>query len=192
MIYFSSDAHYFHKNVIRYCNRPFDDVIEMNEAMINHWNTTVLPDDLVYFLGDFGFCTDANIKKITARLMGRKILVLGNHDKGIKKIWERTGNTLGWDEIHHQLKIQVGHREVILSHYPYPPTAEEMKGIDLYQIRFMDRRAKDEGNWLFHGHIHEKGIVKRRMINVGVDVWGFKPVSIDKLVEIMDEVDSKK
>ena len=53
MLYFSSDHHFFHANVIRYCNRPFGSVQEMNEALILNWNKTVTNDDIVYHLGDF-------------------------------------------------------------------------------------------------------------------------------------------
>lgn len=54
-IFVTSDTHFNHKNIIKYCNRPFKDVEEMNEAIINNWNNLVTNDDVIYHLGDFGF-----------------------------------------------------------------------------------------------------------------------------------------
>jgi len=79
--YFISDTHFGHKNIIRYCNRPFNDVEEMNNIMINEWNSIIQPDDIVYHLGDFCLGDRDVIKKYLARLSGRKMIVLGNHDK---------------------------------------------------------------------------------------------------------------
>lgn len=80
MIYFTSDPHYGHANVIRYCARPFRDVQEMNEALINNWNSVVTQDDTVYVLGDFslGF---SEVERYSSRLLGKKFLIPGNHDK---------------------------------------------------------------------------------------------------------------
>lgn len=85
-IFVISDTHFYHENIIKYCNRPFPSVVEMNAALIENWNRTVRNQDVVIHLGDFAF-TKANKKlaevKITALahgLNGHKILILGNHD----------------------------------------------------------------------------------------------------------------
>lgn len=105
-IFLTSDTHFYHKNVIRYCNRPFTknlenflkdaesigfedqikkglaidkDVEEMNNAMVENWNRIVGPDDTVYHLGDFAMAARA-VEVFTPRLNGKKILIMGNHD----------------------------------------------------------------------------------------------------------------
>lgn len=70
MIWFTSDQHFYHKNVIRYCNRPFKSLEEMHETLIQNWNKVVGPTDIVYILGDFAFCGVARMKEIVSRLNG--------------------------------------------------------------------------------------------------------------------------
>lgn len=75
MIYFISDTHFCHSNIIKYCDRPFKDVKEMNETIINNWNNIVTNEDIVYHLGDFCLSTDDEIKNIFNRLNGTIILI---------------------------------------------------------------------------------------------------------------------
>lgn len=86
-VFFTSDTHFGHRNIIQYTNRPFDSVEEMDEALISNWNKVVKPDDIVYHLGDVcvgsksaGIDKLEYCKQIVSRLNGRKRLVLGNHD----------------------------------------------------------------------------------------------------------------
>ena len=79
-IFITSDNHFNHKNIIKYCDRPFDSVEEMNEAMIERWNETVSKDDVVLHLGDFCKGNVWMIKQIRERLNGTIILIIGNHD----------------------------------------------------------------------------------------------------------------
>ena len=81
MVYFITDTHFHHSNIIKYCNRPFKDVNEMNETIINNWNNIVTNDDTVYHLGDFCLSSDDEIKNIFKRLNGNIILIRGNHDE---------------------------------------------------------------------------------------------------------------
>jgi len=78
-IFITADNHFFHKNIIRYCNRPFGSVEEMNEEMIRRWNSKVGKDDIVLHLGDFAFRGRA--KEIRDQLNGTIVIVRGNHDK---------------------------------------------------------------------------------------------------------------
>jgi len=81
MIYFTSDLHLGHANVIRFQDRPFADVDEMNEALIANYNEVVGPDDTVYILGDVSNrCPGKQANEMIARLNGHKILIMGNHD----------------------------------------------------------------------------------------------------------------
>ena len=81
MIYFTSDTHFQHTNIIKYCNRPFKDVDEMNERLINNWNSIVSNDDTIYHPGDFCLSNDKEIINIFKRLNDNKILICGNHDR---------------------------------------------------------------------------------------------------------------
>src|SRR5271166_5248346 len=78
-IWFTSDHHFGHKNIITYCNRPFDSVDEMNEALVVAWNNLVKLDDTVYYVGDFSL-KPALMEQFAPRLHGKKILIAGNHD----------------------------------------------------------------------------------------------------------------
>lgn len=83
-VFFTSDTHYDHENVIRYSNRPYRDKHEMTDALIAKWNAVVLPEDTVYHLGDVFFCQEDRALDILAQLSGTKHLILGNHDKLVR------------------------------------------------------------------------------------------------------------
>lgn len=91
-IFLSSDSHFGHANVIKYSNRPYSNVQEMDEALINNWNRVVPSNGTVYHLGDFAFAKIDQIVRILNRLNGTKVMILGNHDKEIinnkKRIFE--------------------------------------------------------------------------------------------------------
>jgi len=112
MIYFIADTHFNHENIIKYCDRPFSNAKEMNEYIIQKWNSVVKEDDIVYHLGDVGFGTTEMLKELINRLNGTKILLRGNHD------FERGVN--GWKEVGfsevYKKKIELGN--LILIHKP--------------------------------------------------------------------------
>ena len=82
MIFFTADLHFGHKNIIRYCDRPFKDVAQMNSTLIKNYNEVVRPDDTCYILGDLAMGINSlELTKYIRRMNGRKILILGNHDK---------------------------------------------------------------------------------------------------------------
>lgn len=78
--FFIGDTHFGHKNVIKYCHRPFATVAEMDEALIKNWNKVVTNNDKVIMVGDFAFAPVSRIVEIGLQLNGRKTLVMGNHD----------------------------------------------------------------------------------------------------------------
>lgn len=80
MNFYIADMHFGHKNVIRYDNRPFDSIEEMDKAMITLWNETVGDDDVVYILGDFSWYKEEKTAFILGCLKGHKVLIKGNHD----------------------------------------------------------------------------------------------------------------
>lgn len=187
-IWFTSDPHYFHANVIRYCNRPFESVIEMNEKMIKNWNSVVKPEDTVYCLGDFSLAARP-VEVITPRLMGNKFLIPGNHDfchsfnkksrnSEKRQYWLDFYARNGWTVLPEFYEMDIeGVAIVNMCHIPY----------NTQDPRYKDHQLKDDGRWLLCGHVHEKWKLKDKMINVGVDVWDMKPVHIDEIKKIILE-----
>ena len=90
-VFVISDTHFNHANVIKYCNRPFEDVEQMNETLIKNWNETVSNNDVVIHLGDVGFGKKEEIAAIIKRLNGRKILIKGNHDNWSDETYRNMG-----------------------------------------------------------------------------------------------------
>lgn len=172
--YFSSDAHYYHKNIIKYCNRPFETVEEMNAELIKRHNEVVKPEDTWYFLGDFGFASNNKLKEIIAQLNGKKIIICGNHDRGVTKML-----ALGFDFACYEMVLNVGGHRCRLSHFPYRPTEEEIKDLS-YDDRYLDKRPQRvPGEFLLHGHHHSKPteILKSWQLDVGLDGHDYKPWS---------------
>lgn len=93
--FFTSDTHFSHENIIRYCARPFASVEEMNREMTARWNAVVGPRDTVYHLGDFSLGKDSPTKFLRKLNGGKKILVRGNHDKNAARML-----AYGFDEVH--------------------------------------------------------------------------------------------
>lgn len=191
-IWLTSDQHFWHTNVIKYCDRPYIDVVSMNEDLIARYNAVVKPEDTVYHLGDF--CMAFRPVELYAyRLNGTKYLIPGNHDfcsPAHKKsntpekraLWEQKYIDAGFAEVlplNHYLDIPDGPR-VLLSHMPY--RNQEPGG---HGEKHAEWRPIDKGEWLLHGHIHQLWQVKGRMINVGVDVWNYAPVSLDSIRELI-------
>ena len=90
-VFFMGDCHFGHKNIIRYCNRPFKDVDDMTEKMIKCWNNVVGANDIVYVVGDFALCGKNKIIEIGQRLNGRKRLIMGNHDQASIETYKQAG-----------------------------------------------------------------------------------------------------
>ena len=80
-VFFTSDTHFNHTNIIRFCNRPFKDVSHMNETIISNWNRVVSPEDIVFHLGDFCLGGSAEWVNVLNRLNGKIYLISGNHDR---------------------------------------------------------------------------------------------------------------
>jgi len=178
MLFFTSDNHFGHKNVIKYCDRPFKDVHTMNRTMIENWNATVGVKDTIIHVGDFSFAAKSLTRTILQKLNGYKILVRGNHDKSASQML-----SLGFDVVCNSLNMRIGGENVHICHYPYAPKKNEPQ-VDL---RYMDRRPPDTGGWLIHGHTHNRWKLFKKQINVSVENWDYKPVSIDELAKIIQK-----
>ncbi len=184
MIYFSSDHHFGHQNIIKYCSRPFSSVDDMNEEMVRRWNSVVKPEDVIYYLGDFSLLLEP-VKTVAPQLRGKKILIMGNHDRchplhSKKRIAEAEPiyREAGFTELLLETALDIADHKVRLCHFPYASEPD----FERYNEGHMKKyRPQDDGNWLLCGHIHEKWKTKNKMINVGVDVWDFYPVPIDEI-----------
>lgn len=172
-IFFTSDTHYSHSNVIKYSNRPFKDAQEMNRAMIDNWNSVVTENDEVYVLGDLIF--KDNLDDILRQLKFKNVYhIKGNHDH------RNPSSIFTWSRDYFELKVpdrdaSRGEQLICLFHYPI----EEWN-------------KAHYGSWHCHGHVHgkfEKNIHKKR-VDVGVDVWNYTPVSYEQLKEYFKDFDN--
>lgn len=164
--FFTSDTHFSHANIIKYCTRPFADVKEMNIALVDNWNAQVGPDDLVYHLGDVAWGSiDLNC------LNGKKILIIGNHDKP---------SQLGpyFDEMHYYLelkKLLPKGRSVVLCHYP----------IESWNGKF-HKAIHLHGHC--HGTMNNTGL---RRFDVGVDCFNYSPIPFDNILTMLPVRDAE-
>ena len=112
--WFTADTHFGHANIIKYCNRPFKDTVEMNEAIISNWNKVVKAEDLVFHLGDF--CWGRNewdFDIYFKRLNGLIVFVKGNHDRNTWK-YHRNKFYSSYDSYH---EIELNGKDITLCHY---------------------------------------------------------------------------
>jgi calcineurin-like phosphoesterase family protein len=182
--FFTSDQHFYHHNIINYSNRPFQNVGEMNDEIINRYNSIVGVDDVVYHLGDFAF-NHKVIPGLLGRMNGKKHLISGNHDRthpirSKHKKFIVDYMAYGFSSVQEKLELKIGDRMFLLQHLPFFKENGDQ--------RFPDWRPKDNGQWLLCGHVHEKWLFSDRMINVGVDQWNFYPVSESKILDLVAEI----
>lgn len=189
--FYTADLHFGHRNIIDYSGRPWETVEEMNDGIVDRWNSRVGPDDRVWVLGDVSL-SPAKMEPYVSLLNGHKILVAGNHDKcwvGQKK---RSSTPClpyieaGFEKVYdsgiianHELS---NGQMVTLSHLPY-------SGDHTENDRYESRRPVDRGQPGICGHVHEKWLFSPsgRSINVGVDAPGLNwyPVSEDELIGLI-------
>jgi calcineurin-like phosphoesterase family protein len=191
-IWFTSDTHFGHANIIEYSHRPFKSVSHMNEALIENWNAVVGEDDTIFHLGDVAMGPWEKWDEILTRLNGYKVLVVGNHDRIFKGMSTRQNERFAshydkwFDEVHHNIEgFELFNGEFVgLSHFPYE--ADHME-----KARHMEFRLEDRGVPLIHGHTHsEKDVISRSakgtvQIHVGVDSSNYTPVSEQQVVDYL-------
>jgi calcineurin-like phosphoesterase family protein len=181
-IFFISDLHIGHKNVIKFDGRPFQDVDEMHVEMIKKWNSVVSDDDVVYFLGDLSFTRDELTKWFIYSLKGKIHFIMGNHDKykSISKFgrWENIheyGTEINVkDEDTKEARGSQGYQRIIMSHYP-----------------ILSWNKAHYGAWHLHGHCHGSlmksypDYYKRKVIDVGCNCIDYTPLSYEEVKGIM-------
>ena len=161
MIWFTADEHYGHANIIRYCDRPFATVEEMNEEIIRRHNEVVQEGDVVYHLGDFTF---GKPEQYSNRLRGRHVFLQGNHDR--KNLHHPQILRLKWEDT-------CGERQVIVMCH--------------YAMRVWDKSHFN--SWQLFGHSHGTLEEVGKQLDVGVDTHDFYPYSIEEVAEIMETKD---
>ena len=173
--WFTSDVHFFfHKNIIKYCNRPFLSVEDMNEQLINNWNNCVSIDDNIYSLGDFAFCKIGQLKEILSRLNGNITMITGNHDETIIDYKDELIAEGYVKEIVPYKEIRVNNQFICLFHYGQ---------------RVWNRGHK--GSWQLYGHSHNSLPPHGKSVDVGVDsthVTGkaeYRPFSFYEIKDMM-------
>ena len=169
MTYYISDTHFGHENVIAMCGRPFSSIEEMDRILIERWNKKVKGNDTVFVLGDMFFrCADPD--SILKQLKGKKRLIVGNHDGS----WmTKTDASQYFQSIDTMLETSVDNYGVTLCHYPLLTWRHKLK------------------TYMIHGHIHNDTSTdfwpllrdRERVLNAGVDINGFEPVSLEELIE---------
>lgn len=194
-VIFTSDTHFAHANIIKYCNRPFKDAEDMREGLIARFNSVSDENTIVYHLGDFSM-QPRHVETILPRLKRKRIhLYMGNHDKpfhGDKK-WLQQYKDWGFDSVqwhgrfsHPQLSV-IGIDMVNLCHLPYKGSGDSGAYDPKDEERHADFRLEDNGDWLYHGHSHNppEKRVRAKMIDIGVDANNWAPVTLEQLVELM-------
>lgn len=161
MIWFTADEHFGHKNIIKYCCRPFGSVEEMNESLIRNWNKRVSEGDSVYVLGDFCF---RDPDQYLRELNGDVILIFGNHDD--TKC--RHGKTM-FKGVFDILKIKPRNKTILLSHYAMRVWAKSH--INSYHL---------------YGHSHGTLPPFGKSMDVGVDCHDYAPISLDEVEDILE------
>lgn len=176
-LFFTSDTHFNHANIIKFCSRPFDSVEEMNETLISNWNNTVPKDGIVFHLGDFAFGGSEVWHKILSRLNGQIHLILGNHD--LKNF--RQGYADSFASVQEQLTIDIGKKKVILTHFPL--------------LCYHGTWGTEMNVWNLMGHVHTlksnnggKDFERLQYLfptqyDVGVDLNDYTPISFDEVKE---------
>lgn len=168
-VFFTADEHYGHKNIIKYTNRPFSSVEEMNKTLISNHNSVVKPLDRVYHLGDF--CLDGKPEKYLNRLNGRHVFIKGSHD--------RLPPSLGYVSEDSIFPVVYEDQMIVLCHYA-----------------MRSWQQSHYGSWHLFGHHHGKLESYGLSFDVGVDCWDFFPVSLkqvqDKMRTLNPIVDFRK
>ncbi len=159
-VFFTSDQHFGDHRRLFIDRRPFVSVAEMDAAMAERWNAAVGPADTVWHLGALTRLQKAErIDALLSSLNGAKPLIAGNNDGPATLAWP------GWESVGHYAEIEVDGRGLVLCHYA-----------------FRTWNGMGRGRIDLHGHSHGRLRPAKRQCDVGVDVWGFRPVTLDEIL----------
>lgn len=171
-IYFTADLHLNHDNVIGFNDRPFEDVREMNETIVETWNSFVDNDDHVFVLGDVALGNPRHLTDLLYTLNGNLYLIRGNHEKAVMKSRENRSRFV-WIDDNYILKERSTGATIYMHHYPHRTW-----------------RDSHRGSWHLYGHEHAdiEHIEWGKSMDVGVDnayrLFGeFRPFSFKEVEE---------
>lgn len=180
-IFFTSDTHFGHNNIIKYTNRPFVDADEMDKVLVDNINAKVSPRDILYVLGDFAMGKSKNklqhAQKMLSQIHCKNVyLVIGNHDvQGIERLKE-----IGFTDVYQMREIHHNGTKFVLCHYP-----------------LMEWNGFYHGAYHLHGHVHNDASYNEDMrerdikrYDVGVDANDYAPISIDEIVEFFNSTNN--
>jgi len=181
--YFISDPHFGHKNIIKYANRPFESVDNMNETIIKNWNNLIKPNDEVYILGDVSLTNQEETNKILNRLNGRLYLIKGNHEKSVMSSKENR-DRFEWIKDYYELKYEYnGKRNMIVMCH--------------YAMRVWNK--SHHGSYHLYGHSHDSLEYEQwgKSMDVGIDsaariLGEYRPFTFDEIDGILSQRVSKE
>jgi calcineurin-like phosphoesterase family protein len=185
-LFFISDAHFGHANVIKYDNRPFSDVEEMNHTLIENWNELVGVNDTVIYMGDFCFDRSGGLaKSIADQLNGKIHFVLGNHDneKDIRKLNR-------FESVSDYINLSVLDTD----------NPRKKQGIMIMHYPILSWDKAHHGDFMLHGHCHGSLVnnpeyswyYKRKVIDVGCNMTNYRPISYSEVKEIMSKKENSE
>lgn len=192
-IFFTSDWHVGHANVIKFDERPFEDLMVMHRVLLNNYNASVGPEDICYFLGDMvmgGNEGRAELKRMLDLMNGTKVLVKGNHDFSNNTMYE-----LGFDVVMNSASLVIAQELVTLTHCPLRGIKrEDTSGFPGHEhenwhgeTRLVHYSLENAGQFHLHGHLHsrpglDKSAVKQgRQWDIGVPGNNYRPISIGQV-----------
>lgn len=173
MVYFTSDDHFSHANIVGLCNRPYADVDEMDRVLIENWNKKVKKNDTVYIIGDIVW-DKKKVAHYMEQLAGKKVLITGNHDSDWAK---REDCTKHFEFVVPYLETNLNGHPITMCHYP------------MLEWKSSREKSHRKLGYHIHGHIHNRIADEYRYLfrefnalNAGVDINNFEPVSFDELI----------
>lgn len=171
MIFYTSDLHFGHENVIKYCNRPFKSTDEMDGCLIKNWNSRVMPNDTVFIVGDLIYRTTKSPEWYLQQLHGTKYLIRGNHERYLDN--ETFDSSRYFADVSQYMVISDGGKRIVLFHYP-----------------ICEWYGMNRGNLHIFGHVHSPNSPTFKIMcqrdgayDTGVDLNFYMPVTLEELIK---------
>lgn len=168
-VYVISDLHLDHENIIDYCNRPFEDIDQMNKVLINNWNDKVKENDTILFLGDLALSSKSRSKEFLRNLNGKKLCIKGNHD---------------------DFTVKQGFMDSYKINY---------EGFEFYCCHRLKDIPEEWSGWSLIGHHHNNNLTKypfinknNKTVNCSVELLNYEPQKLDDIINKIRSTKNKK